>query len=101
VMTKAMGNPARLSIEQLSRAVSRTFVVRSPSASFARRADKILRAHDSLGGISRLTFQMNIADLPHAKMWRPIELLGTRVAPLVQKELGVAQTRERATPRER
>ena len=50
-------------------------------------AEKILRVNDSLGGISRLTFQMSVADLPHAKLMRAIELLGTRVAPLVRKAL--------------
>ena len=40
-----------------------------------------------LGGISRLTFQMSVAALPHAKLMRAIELLGTRVAPLVRKAL--------------
>ena len=50
-------------------------------------AEKILRVNDSLGGISRLTFQMSVADLPHAKMMRAIELLGTRVAPLVRSAL--------------
>src|SRR5207248_3201584 len=47
-------------------------------------AEKILRLNESLGGISRLTFQMSAADLPHAKLMRAIELLGTRVAPLVR-----------------
>ena len=47
-------------------------------------AEKILRVHESLGGISRFIFQMSVADLPHAKMMRAIELLGTRVAPLVR-----------------
>jgi probable LLM family oxidoreductase len=50
-------------------------------------AKKILRVNESLGGISRLTFQMSVASLPHAKMMRAIELLGTRVAPLVRKGL--------------
>jgi len=50
-------------------------------------AEKILRVHESLGGISRLTFQMSVANLPHAKLMRAIELLGTRVAPLVRKAL--------------
>jgi alkanesulfonate monooxygenase SsuD/methylene tetrahydromethanopterin reductase-like flavin-dependent oxidoreductase (luciferase family) len=50
-------------------------------------AEKILRVHESLGGISRLTFQMSVADLPHAKLMRAIELLGTRVAPLVRRAL--------------
>ena len=46
-------------------------------------AEKILRVNESLGGISRLTFQMSVAALPHTKLMRAIELLGTRVAPLV------------------
>jgi probable LLM family oxidoreductase len=50
-------------------------------------AEKILRVNESLGGISRLTFQMSVAALPHAKLMRAIELLGTRVAPLVRTEL--------------
>jgi len=50
-------------------------------------AEKILCVNDSLGGISRLTFQMSVAALPHAKMLRAIELLGMRVAPLVRTAL--------------
>src|SRR5437667_2704080 len=50
-------------------------------------AEKILRVNESLGGISRITFQMSVAALPHAKMLRAIELLGTRVAPLVRAAL--------------
>src|SRR4029077_11809676 len=42
-------------------------------------AEKILRVNESLGGISRITFQMSVAALPHAKMLRAIELLGTAV----------------------
>jgi probable LLM family oxidoreductase len=53
-----------------------------------RVVEKILRVNKSLGGISRLTFQMSVAALPHAKMLRAIELLGTRVAPLVRTALG-------------
>jgi hypothetical protein len=50
-------------------------------------ADKILHVNESLGGISRLTFQMSVAALPHVKPMRAIELLGTRVTPLVRKAL--------------
>jgi len=50
-------------------------------------AEKILRVNESLGGISRLTFQMSVAALPHAKMLRAIELLGTVVAPMVRNSL--------------
>ena len=47
-------------------------------------AEKILRMAEELGGISRVTFQMSVADLPHAKLMRAIELLGTKVASLVR-----------------
>jgi alkanesulfonate monooxygenase SsuD/methylene tetrahydromethanopterin reductase-like flavin-dependent oxidoreductase (luciferase family) len=57
-------------------------------------AEKILRVNESLGGISRLTFQMSVAALPHAKMLRAIELLGTRVAPLVRKVLASGATEQ-------
>ncbi|MEY2574196.1 MAG: hypothetical protein QOJ87_2409 [Verrucomicrobiota bacterium] len=50
-------------------------------------AEKILRVNDSLGGIARLTFQMSVASLPHAQLMHAIELLGTRVAPLVRDTL--------------
>jgi probable LLM family oxidoreductase len=55
-------------------------------------AEKILRHSEALGGISRITFQMNAGSLPHAKLMRAIELLGTRVAPVLHKEL-VLETR--------
>ena len=51
-------------------------------------AKKVLRVNESLGGISRLTFQMSVADLPHAKLMRAIELIGTQVAPLVRRAVG-------------
>jgi len=50
-------------------------------------AEKIRRVNESLGGISRLTFQMSVAALPHAKLMHAIELLGSRVAPLVRTAL--------------
>jgi probable LLM family oxidoreductase len=47
-------------------------------------AEKILRHSEALGGISRITFQMNAASLSHAKLMTAIELLGTRVAPMLR-----------------
>jgi probable LLM family oxidoreductase len=47
-------------------------------------AEKILAHSEALGGISRITFQMDVAALPHAKLMRAIEHLGTRVAPIVR-----------------
>jgi probable LLM family oxidoreductase len=49
-------------------------------------AEKIIRHSEALGGISRITFQMNAASLPHAKLMQAIEALGTRVAPALRKE---------------
>jgi len=51
--------------------------------------EKIVRHSKALGGISRVTFQMNAASLPHAKIVRAIELLGKRVAPALRKEIEV------------
>lgn len=48
-------------------------------------AEKILRHSEALGGISRFTFQMDNASLPHEKLMRSIELIGTKVSPLVNK----------------
>src|ERR1700737_922955 len=50
-------------------------------------AEKILYVNEVLGGLSRITFQMGVSALPHEKMLRSIELLGTRVASIVRKEL--------------
>ncbi|MBI3520528.1 MAG: LLM class flavin-dependent oxidoreductase [Bacteroidetes bacterium] len=46
-------------------------------------AEKILRHSEALGGISRFTFQMDNASLSHQKLIQSIELIGQRVAPLV------------------
>lgn len=50
-------------------------------------AEKILRHSEALGGISRLSFQMDNANLSHAQLLHAIELIGTRVAPLVRGAL--------------
>jgi probable LLM family oxidoreductase len=49
---------------------------------------KIVRHSKALGGISRITFQMNAASLPHVKLMRAIELLGKQVGPALREELG-------------
>ncbi len=46
-------------------------------------AAKILRHSEALGGISRVTFQMDNAALAHEKLLKAIELIGTRVSPVV------------------
>jgi len=49
--------------------------------------EKIIRHSKDLGGISRFTFQMNAASLPHEKLVRSIELIGKRVVPALHKEI--------------
>ena len=50
-------------------------------------AAKILRHSEALGGISRVTFMMNGASLPHLKLMSAIDLIATRVAPVLREEL--------------
>jgi probable LLM family oxidoreductase len=47
-------------------------------------AEKIMRHSESLGGISRFTFQMD-AGLSHQKLMNAIELIGEKVSPMVNK----------------
>ena len=42
-------------------------------------AKKILRHSEALGGLSRVTFQMGVAGLSHAKLLTAIDLIATRV----------------------
>jgi alkanesulfonate monooxygenase SsuD/methylene tetrahydromethanopterin reductase-like flavin-dependent oxidoreductase (luciferase family) len=49
--------------------------------------EKIHRHNESLGGISRISFQMNAASLPHTKLMQAIELIGARVAPVLRERL--------------
>jgi probable LLM family oxidoreductase len=47
--------------------------------------EKIIRHSRALGGISRFTFMMNPASLPHEKLMRATELIGSRIAPVLHK----------------
>ncbi|MBB4079879.1 putative LLM family oxidoreductase [Lewinella aquimaris] len=47
-------------------------------------AEKILRHSEALGGIDRLTLQMDSAELTHEQRLRAIELIGKEVAPRVK-----------------
>ncbi len=55
------------------------FLVGSPE----QVAAKIQRHSEALGGISRVTFQMDNAGLSHRNLLNAIELIGTKVSPLV------------------
>ena len=49
-----------------------------------RVAEKLLRHSEALGGVSRFTFQMDNAGLTHAQLMKSIELIGTKVIPLLR-----------------
>ena len=53
-------------------------------------AAKILRHSQALGGISRITFMMNGASLPHLKLMSAIDLIASRVAPVLREEVASA-----------
>lgn len=48
-------------------------------------AQKIIRHSKALGGISRITFMMNPASLPHERLMRATKLIGTGVAPALRE----------------
>jgi len=48
-------------------------------------AEKIIRHSQALGGLSRITFMMNPASIPHAKLIRATELIGRRIAPALRE----------------
>ena len=48
-------------------------------------AAKVIRHSEALGGISRLTFQMDSAELPHEKLMYSIELIGKKLKPLINQ----------------
>jgi probable LLM family oxidoreductase len=55
-------------------------------------AAKIRHYDEALGGISRLNLQMSVADIPHEKLMRAIELLGASVAPLLHPTTAAPRT---------
>ncbi len=48
-------------------------------------ADKILRHSEALGGIQRITFQMDAVS-DHSKLMKSIELIGAEIAPLIKDQ---------------
>jgi len=49
-------------------------------------SEKILRHSKALGGISRVTFQMDTAEVPHEKLMNAVSLIGAQVIPLVNQK---------------
>ncbi len=55
-------------------------------------AEKLIRHSEALGGVSRITFQMNAASLSQEELMGSMELIGTQVVPAVRAKLGTLQT---------
>ena len=51
-------------------------------------AQKIIRHSEALGGISRVTFQMNAASLSHEKLMNATELIARQVMPAIREQIG-------------
>ena len=51
-------------------------------------AEKIICHNKALGGLSRVTFQMDPGALPAEMLSRSMELISKRVAPIVREKLG-------------
>ena len=60
---------------------TRAYVIGDPE----EVAAKILRHSEALGGISRFTFQMDNPGLSKEDIFRTIELIGTKVIPIVNQ----------------
>ena len=54
-------------------------------------AEKIVLLHNNLG-VTRFFLHVNVGTLPHKEVLRAIELLGTKVAPIVHRELAKSKT---------
>jgi alkanesulfonate monooxygenase SsuD/methylene tetrahydromethanopterin reductase-like flavin-dependent oxidoreductase (luciferase family) len=61
-------------------------------------AEKIIYENEVLGGISRITVLLNGGAMPHRQVMHAIELLGTKVAPIVRRELAVPKKAMLAGP---
>jgi len=61
-------------------------------------AEKILRQSEELGGVSRWTFQMDVAgaDMPQEKILESIELIGKKVAPALRPQVLLAEATSRS-----
>jgi len=55
-------------------------------------AQKIIRHSEALGGISRVTFQMDGAALSHEKLMQSIGLIGSKLIPIIRESNAIAQS---------
>ncbi|GAB3999149.1 LLM class flavin-dependent oxidoreductase [Spirosoma daeguense] len=51
-----------------------------------RVVEKLIHHSEALGGVDRFTFQMDNAGLTHAQLMKSIELIGTKVIPLLKAQ---------------
>jgi probable LLM family oxidoreductase len=56
-------------------------------------AEKIILLHRNLG-VTRFFLHVNVGTMPHLEVMRAIELLGTKVAPIVRKELAKHEVKD-------
>jgi probable LLM family oxidoreductase len=49
--------------------------------------EKLVALNETLGGLSRVSFQMSVSALPHVQALRAIELLGSQVGPAIRQAL--------------
>ena len=49
-------------------------------------AEKVIRHSEALGGLSRFSLQLDVAGLTHKQLMNAIDLLGTKVSPLINKK---------------
>ena len=83
ITTKFSGYIEKLFVDYTGKAVQQgqpLFEIYSPELVAA----KIKRHSEALGGLSRVTFQMDTANPSHDKLMNAIKLIGTKVKPLVQ-----------------
>ena len=50
-------------------------------------AEKVIRHSEALGGLSRFSFQLDVAGLTHEQLMNAIDLLGNKVSPIVNSKL--------------
>jgi len=74
--------PSREKFEELARDEQGAIVIGSPE----EVAEKLIRHSESLGGISRFNFQMDVG-LPHKKMQASIELIGKKVSKFLKNNI--------------
>ncbi|MCW2608201.1 MAG: Flavin-dependent oxidoreductase, F420-dependent methylene-tetrahydromethanopterin reductase [Frankiales bacterium] len=79
---RGFGAPVRSQFEAMCEPDG-AFLIGSPSTV----ADQLVRVHDDLAGLARVSLQMTNVRLAHADLLRSIELLGTEVAPGVRERL--------------